>query len=208
MNRRNVIILAIVLVSFIVSACYYSQLPSRVASHWDIQGQVNGYTSRFWGAFLMPVVILGLALLFLAIPYIDPLRKNIEKFRKHFDLFVILILLFMLAIHLQTLLWNTGTQIPLNATLPIGLGLLYFYIGVLFTHAKRNWFVGIRTPWTLSSEKVWDRTHRLGSKLFKISGVLSIVGVFFPGETMWFAVVPVLVSALYTTVYSYLIYRR
>jgi uncharacterized membrane protein len=92
--------------------------------------------------------------------------------------------------------------------MPIGLGLLFFYIGILCENAKRNWFIGIRTPWTLSSDKVWDKTNKLGGKLFKIAGVVALFGIFFRSYTMYFVLVPAISFAVYTIVYSYLEYRK
>jgi uncharacterized membrane protein len=130
------------------------------------------------------------------------------KNRKYYDGFVILFFLFMLFVHLQVILWNLGLQISPNVTFPLAFGLLFFYIGVLCENSKRNWFVGIRTPWTLSSDKVWQKTHQVGGKLFKLAGVVSIVGIFFQTYAVFFMVVPVILVAVYTVVYSYVEYQK
>jgi uncharacterized membrane protein len=208
MRKSEIIIFGIVLLSFILSASFYPQMPEQVASHWNAQGQVDGYMSKFWGLFFLPFVLVGLALLFLAIPRIDPLKANIEAFRKYYDGFVILFLVFMLAIHFQVILWNIGLKISPNVVMPIALGLLFFYAGILCENAKRNWFVGIRTPWTLSNDRVWDRTHQIGGKLFKVAGVIAFLGVFFQNYALFFIVAPVLVVTVYTVVYSYVEYQK
>jgi len=200
--------LGIILLSFIVGIYLYPQMPEKMASHWNIQGQVDGYMSKFWGLFLMPFVLVGLALLFTAIPRIDPLKANIEKFRKHYDGFIILLFIFMLSIHFQVILWNLGIKISPNITVPIGVGILFFYAGILCENAKRNWFIGIRTPWTLTSERVWEKTHKVGGKLFKIAGVIAFVGVFFQKYAFFFILIPVILVAAYTIVYSYFEYQR
>jgi uncharacterized membrane protein len=208
MRKSEFIIFGIILLSFILSVYFYPQMPEQVASHWNAQGQVDGYMSKFWGLFFMPFVLVGLALLFLAIPRIDPLKANIEAFRKYYDGFVILFLVFMLAIHFQVILWNIGIQISPNVMMPIAVGLLFFYAGILCENAKRNWFVGIRTPWTLSSDRVWDKTHQIGGKLFKVAGVIAFLGVFFQNYAAFFILAPVLVVTVYTVVYSYVEYQR
>jgi len=142
-----------------------------MASHWNARGEVDGYTSKFWGLFLMPLILVGLGALFIAIPRIDPLKANIEKFRGYYDGLIIIFVIFMLAIHAQGILWNLGIEINPNVIFPICLGPVFFYTGVLCENAKRNWFIGIRTPWTLSSERVWDKTHKIGGRLFKIAGI-------------------------------------
>jgi len=94
-----------------------------------------------------------------------------------------------------------------SALLP-ALGLFIFFMGFLLEKTKRNWFIGIRTPWTLSSDKVWEETHRLGATLFKISGLLAILGAFLPEIAFWLMFIPLIGSSLFLVVYSYLLYAR
>jgi len=208
MRRTELVILIAVIFSFIIGIYLYPRMPEQMASHWNAQGKVDDYMSRFWGVFLMPFVFVGLALLFIAIPRIDPLKKNIEKFRKHYDGFIIIFFIFMFLVYVQTILWNLGTEISPNIVIPIGLGFLFFYIGILLENAKRNWFIGIKTPWTLSSENVWNKTHNLGSKMFKIAGIIVLVGFLFQEYIIYFTMVPVLFIALYLVVYSYVEYQK
>jgi uncharacterized membrane protein len=181
-----------------------------MASHWDVNDQVNGYMSKFWGVFLMPLMTAGLVLFFLAIPKIDPLRANIAAFRDVFNVFIVLFVGFMVYIYILTLLWNMGyTGFNMSEAMLPALGVLFFFTGYLMRKAKRNFFIGIRTPWTLSSDRVWDETHRVGSVLFMIAGVLAFLGSFVGGVTaFWFILVPIMASALVTLVYSYLVYQR
>jgi uncharacterized membrane protein len=85
---------------------------------------------------------------------------------------------------------------------------LFYYSGVLIENAKRNWFIGIRTPWTLSSDRVWDKTHKIGGKLFKIAGIVALAAVFFETAAIFFIIVPVIIVSIYTVVYSYLEYQK
>jgi uncharacterized membrane protein len=180
-----------------------------MASHWNTANQVDGYISRFWGAFLMPVITLGMLLLFLVIPQIDPLKANIAKFREYFNAFIALMVGFMIYVHILTMLWNLGyDQFNMGTAMLPALGLIFVFAGVMMRHAKRNFFIGIRTPWTLSNDRVWDETHRLGSILFIVSGILSLLGAFFPDYAIWFILIPVSGSTLFLLVYSYLLYQR
>lgn len=208
MRKATAVITGLILISFIISICFYPHMPEPMATHWNFQGEVDGYMSKFWGLFFMPVLITGLAALFLAIPRIDPKKENIAKFRKYYDRFVILLIFFMLVVHLQVLLWNTGIRISPNAVLPIGIGLLFYYIGVLMENAERNWFIGMRTPWTLSSDSVWRKTNRLGGKLFRIAGTAAMLGALFPDLAFLFILGPSLFTAGFTAVYSYLEYQK
>lgn len=208
MRKGEILIVGIALFSFVIGICYYPQMPGKMASHWDAQGRVDGYLSKFWGVFLIPITLVPLALFFIAIPRIDPLRENIEKFRKYYDGFVILFMLFMIFVYFQTILWNIGIKVSPIAFLPIGAGLLFIGAGILCENTRRNWFIGIRTPWTLSSDKVWDKTHRMGGKLFKIAGAIAMVGIFFQSYTVFFVLIPAILVAAYTVVYSYFEYKR
>jgi len=183
-------------------------MPEKMASHWNIQGKVDGYLSKFWGLFLMPLLSLALFVLFLLIPKIDPLKANIEKFRKYFDGFIILIILFLFYLYLLTIFWNFGNKFSMNQVLPPAFGILFFYCGILIEKAKRNWFIGIRTPWTLSNEKVWERTHKIGGKLFKVAGIIVLLGIIFPNYAFFFILFPVIAVSIYTVIYSYFEYRK
>lgn len=208
MKKTNIFIFIIILVSFAVGIYFYPKFPARIASHWNAQGQVDGYMSKCWGLFLLPIILLAIWLLFLIIPKIDPLKHNIEKFRKYFDAFIVLIILFLLYLYVLTIYWNLGNIFNMGQAIVPAIGLLFFYIGILLKHAQRNWFIGIRTPWTLSSDNVWEKTHKLGAKLFKIAGVIAFLGLFFPGAAIWFVLIPAIFFALYTIIYSYFEYKK
>jgi len=198
----------IIAASFLLSMLAYPYLPEMVASHWNAKGEVDGYLPKFWGAFLLPLLMVGLYLLFLAIPRIDPLKENIMQFIKYYYGFIVVMMLLMLVVHAQVILWSLGFAISPNAILPLSIGVLFIYIGVLIGKAKRNWFIGIRTPWTLSSDAVWDKTHKIGGRLFILAGVISIVGTLLPEYAFLFILLPILAVAFYTIVYSYFAYQN
>ncbi len=206
MKKNATIILGIILLSFIIGIYLYPRMPEKMASHWNIRGQVDGYMPKFLGLFLMPFISIGLFLLFVLIPKIDPLRENIEKFRKYFDRFVLLVMVFLFYLHLLTIFWNTGVRFGMIQFLAPAFGILFYYCGVLIENAKRNWFIGIRTPWTLSNEKVWEKTHKIGGKLFKAAGIIAFLGVLFPNYALFFILFPVILVSIYTFAYSYFEY--
>ena len=212
MSTRKMIVsvLVLLLVTTLAGVLHWNGLPDPMASHWGINDQVNGTMPKFWGVFLVPLISLGLFLLFLLIPAIDPLKANIAKFRDAFNLFMAFITLFLMYVQGLTLAWNLGfTHFKMSTSLMPALGLLFILVGYMIRKAKRNFFIGIRTPWTLSSDKVWDETHRMGSWLFMGSGVLAIVGSFFGGMTaFWLLFVPLIGSAVFLVIYSYLLYQQ
>ncbi len=208
MRKSEIIILGLIFFSLMIGIYFYPQMPDKMASHWNTQGQVDAYMSKFWGLFLIPFILIGLGLLFIAIPRIDPLKANIEKFRRYYDGFIVLFFVFMLSIYFWAILWNLGIEISPNIIFPIGIGFLFFYIGILCENAKRNWFIGIRTPWTLSSERVWEKTHKIGGKLFKIAGVIALVGALFQNYALFFILTPMILVTVYTIIYSYFEYQK
>jgi len=207
MRKGNWIVFVVILSSFIIAVYLYPQMPGRMASHWNVRGEVDGYLPKFWALFLMPSLSAGLVLLFIVLPRIDPL-KNIEKFGRYYDGFLVVLTGFLFYLYLLTIFWNIGFRFSLIQLLTPAFGMLFYYIGVLTEKAKRNWFVGIRTPWTLSNEGVWEKTHKLGGKLFKLTGIIAFFGTVLEGFALFFVLAPVLIVSIYVVVYSYFEYQK
>ena len=201
-------IIAGLITTLAVTIAVYPAAPDLIVSHWNAAGQPDGYMSKFWGLFLIPLIMTGIVALFAILPRIDPYKKNYEKFRDYYEGFILVFVFFMLAIQVQIILWSFGYEISPNLTLPVLIGILFIYIGFLLGHAEQNWFVGIRTPWTLSSATVWKKTHDIGGKLFIIAGVISFIGVVAGAYALWFILVPILAVAVFTVVYSYIEYQK
>ena len=212
MSTRTTIIIVLLMIvgATLAGLLLWNRLPDPMASHWNINDQVDGYMSKFWGVFLLPLISLGMLVLFLVIPSIDPLKANIAQFRETFNLFIVLIAGFMIYLYGLTLAWSLGyTNFNMSGAMLPAIGLLLVFVGFMLRHAKRNFFIGIRTPWTLSSDSVWNETHRLGAALFMISGILAFIGGFFGGMTaFWLMFVPLIGSTIFLVAYSYILYRR
>lgn len=210
MKTKTTLILMgiVILLAAAVSLYAYPRVPDVIATHWNDQNVVDGTMGKFWGLALMPLMLLGIGALLMAVPHIDPLRKNIEAFRPYFNTFVVIFALFMLYIHVLTVLINMGNPLILSQWMMPGMGLFIFYTGVLMQKAKRNFFIGIRTPWTLSSDSVWEKTHRLGGWLFKAAGIITMLGIIFPSQSFLLLMVPMLAAAFIPIIYSYFAYQR
>jgi uncharacterized membrane protein len=204
------IVLLMIAAATVAGILLWNQLPDPMASHWNINDQVDGYISRFWGVLMLPLVSVGTFVLFLVIPSIDPLKANISEFRGVFNLFIVLVIGFLIYLYGLTLAWNLGyTGFRMSGAMLPAIGLLFICIGFMMRQAKRNFFIGIRTPWTLSSDTVWNETHRIGAVLFMISGTLAFIGSFFGGmAAFWIMLVPLLSSTIFLLIYSYVLYRR
>ncbi|MFN8411035.1 MAG: SdpI family protein [Anaerolineales bacterium] len=212
MNTRvtSIIVLTMIAIALIAGAVLWDHLPAQMPSHWNVYDQVDGTIPRIWGVLLMPLVTLGMFALFLVVPNIDPLKANLAQFRDTFNLFIVFIVAFMLYIHALTLAWSLGyTNFHMSTAMLPMMGLLFIFIGYMMRKAKRNFFIGIRTPWTLSSDTVWDKTHQLGSVLFMLSGALALLGGFFGGIlSLLMMLIPLTGSTIILIVYSYVLYRN
>ncbi|QQR83537.1 SdpI family protein [Candidatus Peregrinibacteria bacterium] len=201
--------LVLVILSFGAGFYYYPQLPERVISHWNLAGEPNGTMIKFWGVFLFPFIGLGTFLLMQFLPKVDPMKKqNMDLFRRHFDVVVFVILLFLFYVQWIAMLANSGHKFDMSSAIIPAMGALFLVIGAVVRHVEPNWFMGIRTPWTLSNKTVWTKTHQLGGTLFQMSGVLAFGGLIFESYALWFVVIPVVASALVSFIYSYIIYAK
>ena len=209
-RTTTIVVLIMIAAATLAGLLLWNRLPDPMASHWNINDQVDGFMPKFWGVFLLPLITLGVSMLFIAVPSIDPLKANIAQFRDIFNLFIVLIVGFMLYLYGLTLAWNLGnTDFRMSGAMLPAIGLLFIFLGFLMRQAKRNFFIGIRTPWTLSNDTVWNETHRVGAVLFMISGVLAFIGGFFGGTiAFWMMFAPLIGSTLFLLVYSYLLYQR
>ena len=209
-RTTTILVLLMIIGAIIAGLLLWDRLPDQMASHWNINDQIDGYMPKFWGVFMVPLITLGMFVLFLVIPSIDPLKANIAQFREAFNLFIVLIVAFMLYIYGLTVAWNLGhTGFKISTSMLPAIGLLFIFIGFILRQAKRNFFIGIRTPWTLSSDQVWNKTHQLGSILFMASGALAVLGSLFGGTTaFWMLMIPIFSSTIFLVIYSYILYRR
>ncbi|WP_435362122.1 SdpI family protein [Haloarchaeobius sp. DFWS5] len=207
-RQRFAIAAGFVLLSGLVSLFAAPDLPEQIVSHWNAAGEPDGTMSKTAGLLLIPALSGVLVLLFALIPRIDPLGENIQSFRAHYDWFVVVFAAYMFLVHAGIVAFNLGYEFDFTALIVAGVAGMFYYVGILLEEAERNWFVGIRTPWTLSNDEVWRKTHDLGAKLFKASAVLGIVGLAFGEYAIFFVVVPALVTAAVTMVYSYVLYQR
>lgn len=200
--------LGLVLISALLSVYAAPRVPAELVTHWNAAGEPDERMGKTVGLLLLPVTTAVLLAMFAAIPRIDPLRENIATFRGVYDRFVLVFTLFMTSLHAGIIAFNLGYQFDFLLFVLVGVSGLYYFVGVLLDAAERNWFVGIRTPWTLSSETVWERTHHLGARLFKAAAVIGLIGVAAGEYAIYFIVVPPLVVATLTIGYSYYLYER
>ncbi len=208
-KSANILIVSLIVLTIIAGVVLYPSLPDQMASHWNLNGEVDGYMGKFWAVFLIPLIMAALLITSIVIPRIDPSKKNIDQFRTVYNLFWVIFTLFMFYIFVLQILWNLDLEFNFVKALAPAFAGLWIGIGYLLKHSKKNWFVGIRTPWTLSNDKIWDKTHILGSKLFTITGVIMLMGLFIKPEYFFIILLlATLISAFVPSVYSYLLFRK
>jgi uncharacterized membrane protein len=208
-RRTTLVLFAFTLAAVLLSLWAYPRMPEIVPTHWGADGQPNGWSGRGTTAILLPAMILGIGLLLLYIPMIDPLRANVDKFRGGYNWMVVGFAGFMFYMHVLTTVAALGVALNMTFWLIPAMAVLFFGLGFLVESAKPNWFIGIRTPWTLSNPVVWEKTHKLGGWLFKGSAVLMLVGLAFPPQIGFVIImVPLMVTGFGTILYSYLVYRE
>lgn len=200
-------VIAIILLTIAITIGVYPGLPDMIPSHWNASGDVDGHLPAFWGVLLIPALMIGFSALLYVLPKFDPLKENYRKFQHYYEGFILVFAGFLAVIQAQILLWGMGFPISPNLIFPILFGVMFIYLGFLLDHAEPNWFVGIRTPWTMTSGEVWKKTHALGGALFKIAGIIAIIGILFGRYALWFCILPILAIAVYLVVYSYLEYE-
>ncbi|QAU13210.1 SdpI family protein [Halorubrum sp. BOL3-1] len=198
----------LVAVGAVASLATAPDLPERMVTTWNAAGGPTGTLARTAGMWLVPGLAAGLIGLFALLPRIDPLGGNIAAFRVHYDRFVVIVTAFLVALHLAVLAVNLGYAVNVTTVAVAGAAALFYYLGTLLPHIEPNWFVGIRTPWTLSDDTVWDRTHALGGRLFKISAAVAVVGLLVGEYAVYFLVGPALATVAVTAAYSYVLYAR
>lgn len=199
---------ALILAAVVISIAAYPNLPEQMPTHWGADGQVNGWSSRLWGAWLMPLMMAAIWLILRAIPHIDPRRANYEKFAGMYDALVIVILAFMLVMHGIVIAAATGRDVKMDTIMFPFVGVFIGVMGFLIKRAAPNWFVGIRTPWTLTSDESWEKTHRIGGPLFMALGALMVISSFIsPERAIWILVAAAVAIIIFLFAYSYRVWK-
>lgn len=193
----------------VFGALNFERLPEQVATHWNLAGEADGWSRRTTAVWLLPGIAMVLAVVLAYAPRIDPKRENVTLHVDAWWLLANAVLIFLAVLHIFSLGNALGWPIPVSQVLGLGLGALLMLLGSHLTRVRQNWFLGIRTPWTLSSEKSWRETHRLGGRLLAAGGALLILVALITGNLpAWAVVIGVVVPTVVSLVYSYIVWRN
>lgn len=205
---RTVIVSGLfVLIAVVVGLWAYPRLPALVPTHWDLHGQPTRWTPRFWSAFLPAMLLVGTALLAALLPRIAPRQFDSPSSVRVFDIAMLATQAAVLVIDLAILLGSAGHPMPVVPIALVALGVLFMVIGNYMGKLRRNAFFGIRTPWTLSSDAVWERTHRIGGWVMLLGGLGAVIGAL-AGAPHWLPVGLLVLAGLAPVAYSYWIHRE
>jgi uncharacterized membrane protein len=207
--RIEIIQLSLIAAMFAAAALSWPHVPDRLPIHWNLQGEADGFGGKFAGLLLLPSIAVGLYLLLLLLPRLDPGYRNYTNFATAYNVIRTSLVCFMSVIDAVILLVAWGYPVDVTSPIAIATGLLFAVLGNFMGKIRPNWFVGVRTPWTLSSKLSWTKTHRLAGWLFIGIGILiAMLGLV---RTSWMLVLTVSISViglLALVAYSYWVYRN
>lgn len=208
--RQEWALLLMVLVPFVAALIVFPFMPEVVPTHWNAQGQVDGYSGRIFGTFFLPFLNMGLYILLFFSPKLDPKRENYAAFSSTYRLIRWLIHAFLMVIYTMTIRAALGHAVDIGLWIPAAVAVMFVILGATMSRVKFNYFVGIRVPWTLADEEVWNQTHKVASKWMMAGGLLALAGCFlFKGDlraTVF--LVCIMVPMLAATIYSYILFQR
>jgi len=194
---------------FVAAAICWPYAPDRMPVHWNLAGEIDGYGGKFIGLLLLPLTSLGIYFLMLFVPLVDPGRRNYQNFATAFNAIRLTITVVFAALYVVFVVAGLGGKVNVTAIISLVIAAMFLVIGNFMGKIRPNWFVGVRTPWTLSSKLSWNKTHRLAGWLFLVMGLLiAVAGIL---QTTWIFILMVAANAVclvWMIVYSYLIYRQ
>jgi uncharacterized membrane protein len=204
MNSFKLISIILVVLSFLIAFIAIPLMPSIIPVHWGAEGIADGFGVPE-SMYLFPIIMLGMLILFLVIPFFEPLKKNLEQFQKQYWSLSLLLqgffFLFFLGIN-YIILFN---ELNMNLIVIPLFSLMFIGLGFLMPSFKRNFFVGIRTPWTLANESVWIKTHEFGGKIFILTGLISFTSIFFG---IYILIAVILFASFSTIIYSFIEFKK
>jgi uncharacterized membrane protein len=209
MNNRTAdwLSFALVCIPVALAAWLWPTLPDPMPSHWNAAGEVDGYMPKFQGVALLPLVAAGTWGLMKLIPLVSPKGFRTDTFANVMNIFQVTMVAFMALVAVLVLMAASGIDVRMNQMVFAGCGIMLAVIGNYLSKVRKNFFVGFKTPWTLASDEVWNRTHRLGGKLYVAAGVVMVIGSLFSVPSP-LVIGLVITLGLYPMLHSYFLYRR
>lgn len=208
--KKEWYVVLLLILPFIASAYLWNDLPDEVPTHFNLQGEADDWGPKWVNAIMIPGIALATYLSLIFIPFIDP-KKRIESRQKPIAAIRIVLSLFFVFMYVFVMAESLGTDINFSIYLQIGIGLLFLALGNYMQSIKQNYFIGVKTPWTLESEEVWKRTHRLTAKVWTVGGLIMMISpLTISNPILYWTIFSVVVSVLVLVpvIYSYVIFQK
>lgn len=196
-------------IALLFSAVVFTKLPDQVPVHFDLKGQPDDWMARRYAAFAMPLFAVLITLMFNVLPNISPRRANMDRFSDTYWTIANMVVAFICVLHVLVLGRSLGWPVDVTTATLLCVGIMFMMMGNVLPRTRSNWWLGIRTPWTMESETVWRATHRLAGKTFMLGGVITVVAALLPAELRpWIAMAALGIAGFVPVIYSYLYWRR
>jgi len=212
-NKKMLIFSSVIfLLATAVTIFAWTKVPAdaQIPIHWNAQGEVDNYGSKAFGLLIGPGLVFFLSLLLAFFPRMEPRGENLLQSQKAYKAVWGLMLVFMLGLHLVTTSAALGKAVNMALIMSFFMGVLFMAIGNYMGKIRSNFMFGIRTPWALSSELSWNKTHRLGGRLFFLIGLLVFVSAFLRRGDLSFALLigGLFIILILTYGYSYWVWKN
>lgn len=207
--KKDWIIVALMILTLAVSLYFYPQLPDRMPSHWNIKGEIDGYSNKLFGVLGLNLMNIAFYFMFVLLPFLDPKKDNYTKFRSAYNIIRYTFHLFFIVMQFVIIASSIGYKVNVGMIVGLGISIMFILFGNVMGKIKHNYFVGIRTPWTLADETVWIKTHRLAAPLWVAGGIAVGILSFFNGTIAFIGLIMIIcIISIIPIVYSYLYYKR
>ncbi len=206
--KREIPLILIIIAAFLISIYFYPMMPEKVPTHWNFKGEIDGYSGRLSGSLIMPITNLIMYIMFIFLPALDPKKENYRLFESTYIYFRYLFHIFFFAMHIMIISASLGYIVNTTRLVMFGISLLFMLMGNVMGRVKHNYFVGIKTPWTLANEEVWRKTHRLAALLWTAGGLIGVILSIF-NVNLWFIFVAILIlPSIIPIIYSYIVFKN
>lgn len=209
-DTQFVVRAVLVAAMFVAGAVVYPYLPDSIPTHWGFEGEPNQWSPKTWGAWIIPLMSLAFLVLFPLLPKLDPKKANYEQFKKPWGVIqtsLIAMMAYMFAVTMSVTLYPQYNAL-VGRFVVFGIGVLFVILGNVMGKVRQNYFVGLKTPWTLNDPEVWQKSQRFGGWAFVLAGLAFIIEAI-----VWIAILPVFIVLMAVMVilpiaYSYLASRK
>jgi uncharacterized membrane protein len=199
--------IAITAAVWIFALVVYPRLPEEVPTHWNIRGEIDAWGHKSWAAFLTPGAMTLMLALFRVLPWLSPKHFELDTFRKTYDFIVLLVMALFAYLGVLLILPGLGVDVRIDRSLLGGVCLFFMLLGNVLGKVQRNFFVGVRTPWTLASDRVWADTHRVAAWVFVGMGLVGLVAAI-AGTHPLISITAIILGALGVVLFSLVRYKQ